>query len=98
MAGGPDFVEILRNALDPAKNASYIRPPFTGGTQVSLRIAQDRLALLERLSERSGWNRNQVIDALVDKGLYVLFDRLSDATADEILDEHVAKLMASRGA
>lgn len=97
MAGGPDFVEILRNALEPVKNATYIRPPFTGGNQVSVRLAQDRIALLDRLSDRSGWNRNQIIDALIDKGLLILFNTLSDATADEIMDAHARNLMNSRG-
>jgi hypothetical protein len=97
LAGGPDFVEILRNALEPVRHSTYIRPPFTGGNQVSVRLAQDRVALLDRLSERSGWNRNQIIDALIDKGLFVLFGALSDSTADEIMNEHAGKLMASRG-
>jgi hypothetical protein len=97
-SGGPDFVEILRNALEPVNISTYIRPPFTGGSQVSMRLPPDRVALLDRLCERSGWNRNQVIDALIDKGLIELFGALSETTADEIMSEHAAKLMASRGA
>lgn len=86
--GGPAFVELLAQALDRRAQVST-RPPSTGGTQVSLRFAQDRLGLLDKLATRSGWNRNQIVEALVDTGLVQLFDRLSEATANAIIDELV---------
>ena len=95
LAGGPDFVEILCAALEQ-QTSTYSRPPSTGGTQISFRLREDRLALLDRLAERSGWNRNQVVDALVDKGLFALFSRLSNLTADEIMEDHVTQFMNTR--
>lgn len=92
---GPDFVEALRNVLEE-RAPSFTRPPSTGGTQVSLRFREDRLALLDRLSEYSGWNRNQIVDALTDKGLFVLFVRLSDDVADEIMGSHAKTLLKLR--
>lgn len=95
MAGGPDFIELLKNALE-GRVAGFARPPATGGTQVSLRFREDRLLLLDTLAERGGWNRTQVIDALIDKGLYVLFDLLTAGAAEEIMDSHTKVLMKLR--
>ncbi len=95
MAGGPDFVEMLRNALEE-RATTITRPPATGGTQVSLRFREDRLALLDQLAQRSGWNRNQIVDALTDKGLFVLFERLSNAVADDVMESHVKALLKLR--
>src|SRR5437773_12065190 len=78
LEGGPDFVQALCNALEQRLNA-FARPRSTGGTQVSMRFREDRLAILDALTERSGWNRNQVVDALSDAGLLLLFGRLSDS-------------------
>ena len=95
MAGGPDYIKILCGALEQ-RASTYSRPPATGGTQFSLRLREDRLALLERLVERSGWNRNQIVDALIDKGLFMLFDELSNASADEIMEDHAEKLLKTK--
>lgn len=96
MAGGPDFVELLKNVLE-GRVAGFGRPPATGGTQISFRLGEDRLMLLDKLSERSGWNRTQVIDALIDSGLFALFDRLSSSAAEEIRDSSVEAIVKSRG-
>jgi hypothetical protein len=92
MAGGPDFIELLKNALE-GRVAGFARPPATGGTQVSFRFREDRLTLLDTLVERSGWNRTQVIDALIDKGLFVLFERLTTSASDEVMESHVKAVM-----
>jgi hypothetical protein len=83
-AGGPDYVVALGNAIDKVPNA-YARPPASGGTQISLRIAEDRLAVLDELCVKSKWNRNQVVNALIDKGLFLVFHQLSSAKVDEIM-------------
>jgi len=95
MAGGPNYVEALRNALEE-QTMNYGRPPSSGGTQISLRFRDDRLMLLEQLSEHSGWNRNQVVDTLLETGLFVLFSRLSNKTQNKIIDSSVEKLFSSR--
>lgn len=92
---GPDFVELLKNALE-GRVAGFARPPATGGTQVSLRFREDRLMLFDILAERSGWNRTQVIDALIDKGLFMLFERLTTSASDEIIESQIKAVMKSR--
>ncbi len=95
MVGGPDFIELLKNALE-GRVAGFARPPATGGTQVSLRFREDRLMLLDILAEHSNWNRTQVIDALIDKGLHVLFEQLTTSAAEEVMESHVKAVMKSR--
>ena len=92
MAGGPDFIELLKNALE-GRVAGFVRPPATGGTQVSVRFREDRLMLLDTLAERSGWNRTQIIDVLIDKGIYVLFERLTTGAAGEVMESHEKAVM-----
>lgn len=96
MVGGPDFVRSLCAAIEQQPNAFLPRAPATGGTQISLRLREDRLNLIDTLSERSGWNRNQIIDALIDGSLFQLFAQLSDATAAKIRSKHVAKVLEPR--
>jgi hypothetical protein len=92
IAGGPDFILPLRNALEKTPNA-YSKPPVTGGTQISSRFAEDRLALLDAICEMSDWNRNQVINALVDRGLYELFQQLTNETTNTLMDHVVDKIL-----
>lgn len=84
VSSGPDFVLALRNALEKAEGA-YSKPPLTGGTQISCRFADDRLAMLDAISEQSGWNRNQLISALLDRGLFELFRHLEDDVMERIM-------------
>jgi hypothetical protein len=84
IAGGPNFIEVLRNALEKVPNA-YTKPPPTGGTQISVRFGDDRLAILDGIEKHSGWNRSQIINALVDRGLYELFSRVSDQVVEVIM-------------
>jgi hypothetical protein len=93
--GGPDFVQSLCNALE-RKESTFTRPPSSGGTQVSIRFREDRLAILNSISERSGWNRNQVVDALTDVGLLLLFTKLSDTTEKKIREDLAADILKSR--
>lgn len=94
-AGGPDFVELLKRALE-GKSAGLVKPPATGGVQVSFRLEEGRLAMLDILSKRSGWNRTQVIDALIEHGLFELFERLPNSLSSEIIDETVKSVVRSR--
>src|SRR5882757_4072384 len=83
IAGGPDFLISLRNALERADG--YKRPPPTGGTQISIRFSDDRLAILDAVCKHSDWNRNQVINAFVDRGLFELFHYAGDEAVDSIM-------------
>jgi hypothetical protein len=84
LAGAPDFVIALRNALEQQTDA-YRKPPNTGGKQISSRVADDRLALIDAIAEISGWNRNAVLNALADRGLFELFGLLSDDVVRSIV-------------
>jgi hypothetical protein len=93
MAGGPDYVAVLRNALENAPGA-YAHPPSSGGDQISIRFPDSTAAIIEAIAahcRQPDWNRNQVINALVDRGLFDLFCVLGDATMEEIM-----KAVASR--
>lgn len=92
ISGGPDFIAALRNALEQTPGA-YARPPPTGGTQISSRFGEDRLALLDALSTSSGWNRNQIINAFVDKGLFELFRQISDSAMEKIMTQTTDKII-----
>jgi hypothetical protein len=83
-AGGPDYLASLANALDKVPNA-YSQPPASGGSQLSLRANDDRIAVLDEVCSQSGWNRSQVISAMIDKGLFLLFHQLTAGTADKIM-------------
>lgn len=95
MSGGPDCVEMLVGAIEQG-HANYCRPPATGGRQFSVRLSRDRLELLDLLADRSGWNRNQIVDGLIDKGFFILFERLSGSTGESLTDELVQRLTSKQ--
>jgi hypothetical protein len=93
MAGGPDYAGVLRNALEKRPGA-YAVPPSSGGEQVSIRLPEHTAALVDAITKRCegpAWNRSQVLNALIDRGLYDLFNLLGDKTAKAIVDEIASK-------
>lgn len=92
IAGGPDFVVVLRNALEKTPG-TYSSPPPTGGTQISVRFADDRLGILDAVCEQSGWNRNQLINAFVDRGLFELFHYLSNEAVEGIIERAAERVI-----
>lgn len=95
MAGGPAYVEILKRAIQK-EDSGFVKPPSTGGTQISLRFSEHRLFLFEELSRRSGWTRTQVIEALIDHGLLALFTLLDENVSDEIIKCVATSVMENR--
>lgn len=83
-AGAPDYVRVLANALG-AKAQLWTEPPSTGGTQFSIRLRPGRLAIINQIADHTKWNRNQVIDALLQSALAQLFDALSPKAAEGLL-------------
>ena len=83
-AGGQDYVRVLSRCLG-AKAPLLTQPPSTGGTQFSIRLRPGRLAIINQISDHTGWNRNQVIDALLEVALVGLFDALSTKAAEGLL-------------
>ncbi len=89
-AGGPDYVQVLSNALG-AKAQLWNEPPSTGGTQFSIRLRPGRLAIINQIADHTKWNRNQVIDALLQAALAQLFEAMSSKAAEGLLTAAVAK-------
>jgi hypothetical protein len=90
---GVSFGTMLAKAIEGSATIST-QPPSSGGTQVSLRFNEDRLALLDTLSARTGWNRNQIVSALVDSGLFSVFEQLRNATVEDVMTAFVNARMA----
>ena len=83
-SGGPDYVRVLSNTLE-ARARLWVQPPSTGGTQFSIRLRPGRLAIVNQICDHVGWNRNQVIDALLEVALVRLFDALSPKAGEALL-------------
>jgi hypothetical protein len=95
MSGGPDYAGVLRNALENTPGA-YAAPPSTGGEQVSIRLPEFTGAMIDAITarcHRPGWNRSQVLNALIDRGLFDLFNLLSDKTARAIMGDIASKIV-----
>jgi hypothetical protein len=99
MVGGPNYAQWLALTISPQRPAGLApAPPASGGEQISIRLRTDRRCLLDALSERSGWSRNQVIEALLDSGLCQFFAHADDAASDSLLEDAQMKSMKARGA
>ena len=88
---GPAYVIALRNALDK-RTDDYQSPPRTGGTQISTRFDEFVLNHVDAIVEESGWNRAEVLYALVQRGLFDLYEFASPETTDRIIRKIVGKL------
>ena len=87
MVGGPNYAQWLALTISPQKPAGLApAPPASGGEQISIRLRPDRLRLLDALSEGSGWSRNQVIEGLLDAGLYQFFGHVDDTAAENLIE------------
>ena len=95
-AGGPDYVVALANAIDDAPNTIAQRPQ-SGGIATSVRIPEHRLAWLDEIAAASNWTRNEVINALLDKGLFILFHGLKDHHAESIMGRVQNVFLPSHG-
>lgn len=83
-SGGPDYVKSLVNRIESIPGA-YVQPPNSSGAATSVRFSENRVACLDAIAKISGWTRNEVINALLEKGLFVLFHELNDEHVDQIL-------------
>lgn len=88
---GPDFLTSLCIAIEKNKVA-FMQPPKTGGAVTSLRFPEHLLAYFDAIGAASGWNRNQVIYALLNKGLYDMFNKLESNHAEKIINEVIRQV------
>ena len=89
---GPAYIVSLRNALEDRPAPEYRAPPRTGGTQISLRLDEFVYNHVESVVAQSGWNRAEVLHALIQRGLFDLYEFCSPDTVDRIVANVVAKL------
>ncbi len=88
---GPAYVIALRNALERRKT-EYTTPPRTGGTQVSTRFDEFVLNHVDAIVEECKWNRAEVLYALVQRGLFDLYEFVSPDVVDRIVERIVGKI------
>lgn len=87
LGGGPDYARWLAETVNPRKPPGLApAPPSSGGAQISIRLRPDRLRLLDSLSARSGWSRNQVIEGLLDCGLATFFHHVDDEISEDLME------------
>jgi hypothetical protein len=90
---GPAYVIALRNALEAGKRPTdYRTPPRTGGTQVSIRLDEFVFNHVDAIVAESGWNRAEVLYALVQRGLFDLYEFASPETVEAIVQRVVQKV------
>lgn len=89
---GPAYVMALRNALEKRPSSEYQEPPRTGGTQVSIRLDEFIFNHVEAITAKSGWNRAEVLNALIQRGLFDLYEFCKPEAVDALVQDVVAKL------
>lgn len=84
---GPAHHVALRNALEREhRPGAYLQPPPTGGAQISTRLSEPLLTHLDVVGKAAGWTRVQVLTALIERGLFDLYEILSDETGEAIMN------------
>jgi hypothetical protein len=89
---GPAYVIALRNALEQRALSEYQSPPRTGGTQVSIRLDEFVLNHVEAITVKAGWNRAEVLNALIQRGLFDLYEFCKPEVVEGLVQHVVAKL------
>jgi hypothetical protein len=90
---GPAYIMALVNALEKSKRPlAYNNPPRSGGTQVSIRLDDFVYNHVDAIVDKSGWNRAEVLNALIHRGLFDLYAYAQSDTVDEIVQAVVDKV------
>ena len=90
--GGPAYIVALRNALEQRSN-EFVTPPRTGGAQISTRFDDFILNHVDAIVEESGWNRAEVLYALVQRGLFDLYEFVSPDVIEGNVKAILSKIM-----
>jgi hypothetical protein len=88
---GPAYVVALCNALAHS-TTEYTTPPRTGGTQISTRLDEFVFNHVEAIVEECEWNRAEVLYALIQRGLFDLYEFLPSEIVEKIVRKIVAKM------
>ncbi len=89
---GPAHVIALRNALEQRPATEYQTPPRTGGTQVSVRLDEFIFNHIEAIGAKTGWNRAEVLNALIQRGLFDLYEFCKPEVVETLVQDVVPKL------
>jgi hypothetical protein len=89
---GPAHIIALRNALEHRPAAEYQSPPRTGGTQVSVRLDEFIFNHVEAIAAKIEWNRAEVLHALIQRGLFDLYEFCRPEVVDALVQDVMAKL------
>jgi hypothetical protein len=89
---GPAYVIALRNALEKRPLSEYQSAPRTGGTQVSIRLDEFIFNHVEAITAQTGWNRAEVLNALIQRGLFDLYEFCKPKVVEGLVQDVVAKL------
>lgn len=87
---GPAYVIALRNALEN-RTTEYTTPPRTG-TQISTRLDDFVFNHVEAIVEECGWNRAEVLYALIQRGLFDLYEFVSPEIVNRIVHKIVSRM------
>jgi hypothetical protein len=88
---GPAYVIALRNALEN-RITEYTTPPRTGGTQISTRLDEFVFNHVEAIVEECGWNRAEVLYALIQRGLFDLYEFVSPEIVERIVRKIISRM------
>ena len=88
-AGGPAYIVCLRNALEQRSNEN-VTPPRPGGAQISTRFDDFILNHVDAIVQETGWNRAEVLYALVQRGLFDLYEFVSP----EVIEGNVKTIVS----
>jgi len=86
---GPAHIDALANKLMGRADA-YTKPPPSGGDQFSVRFGENLKAHLDAIVRQSGWTRSQVMTAVMNRGLFDLYERVTENVMEAIMED-VAK-------
>jgi hypothetical protein len=91
---GPAYVIALRNALERDKRPTEYNKPPKGGRSVQISIRLDEFVYnhVEAISEKIRWNRAEILNSLIQRGLFDLYEFSHWETVEEIVQKVVAKV------
>jgi len=92
---GPAYVGALRNALEK-RTTDDTTPPRTGDKQISIRLDDFVFNHIETIAEESGWSRDQVLHALINRGLFDLYQLVSPYIGEKIVNTIVSRKFFSQ--
>lgn len=86
---GPAYWVTLKNSLE--NNGKSTARPKAGGDPISMRIDTHPLNHINAIAELAGWNRSEVLTAIIDCGLFVLYQNMDENIQNELVQNVMEK-------